>query len=200
MTGPVFLIGSAAATIISAGRDPGSAMSSGAVFPGLAAVVVLLGGTAFTRTLQWDMGDVVRGKLVLTLLSFGVSIGLSAVGSGVLLPLFAGASATGRILIRLLLFPLLVEALLLLLRMACRVCFGQGMPAQNALVVLLPTMLVGSMLGRFLCTNLESIWETVGVSLALAAIEALLRFTMAWRDAAATALCRRHTGGGGGGG
>lgn len=168
-----------------------SLILSMAVFPLGAALLVTCFGYPFTRQLSKEAGPGVRHKLLLTVVSFVACVGLASVGSATLTKAFVQAPTIGRVLIRIIGFPLVVEVFLLVIRLTARSALGHRIAAQYSLVFMLPTMLVASMLGRFLSTNLESFAETVGVSITIALVEMTMRFTLPWRDKTALALRRR---------
>ena len=158
--------------------------------PVVVTLVMTLGLTPYLRSLKLELGGLVKHRVALTLASLASAMFIASLLSGLIMQLYFNSSTSGRVLIRLLLFPLLVEFLMLGVRAVARASFGPSVAAQNTLFFLLPPMLTASLVGRFLSTNLETVQETVAVSLAVASMEMLLRFTLPYRDAAFQSMRR----------
>ena len=183
----------AAATLLFASSRPPDNSAPLPVFlsiPVVATLLMTMGLAPYLRSLRLEVGQLVKNRITLTLASMASAMFIASLFSGLIMQLYFKSSISQRVLIRLFLFPLLVEVMLLAVRAVARSAFGPGVAAQNTLLFLLPPMLTASLVGRFLSTNLESIQETAAVSVAVASVEMLLRFTLPIRDSAVQHLRR----------
>ncbi len=176
--------------VVSRPADTAPSLPVFLTMPVLVTVVMSIGLTPFLRNLQAEIGALVKHRTILTFASLSSAMFIASLLSGLIMQLYFRSSIAARVLIRLFVFPLVVEAILLCVRGVARTALGPELAAQNTLLFLLPPMLTASLVGRFLSTNLESVQETIAVSMAVASMEMLLRFTLPMRDRAAQSLRR----------
>ena len=139
--------------------------------------------------------DLLYSPIKLSILSIVLTVIVALVVLDVITPIFANSSSLTRILIRLVAFPLLIELPAGAVRTAARFWMKEDFPLDRVLTALLGPVVLSSMVGRFLATNMETVWETIGVSILLSAIELLLRVTMLLRDDFYVQCCGRPCGG-----
>jgi len=140
-------------------------------------------------------GDLMKSPVKLSILSILLTVAVALIVLDVLTPMFAKADSLTRILIRVIAFPLLIEIPAGAVRVAARYWLSDGFPLQRILLALLGPVMLSSIVGRFLTTNMESIGETFAVAILLSLVEVLMRSTMLWRDDLYVACCGRPCGG-----
>ena len=135
--------------------------------------------------------DFVQQPLRCALVLFGATIAFIFVIISYVLPAFSTSDTWGRVLIRLVVLPILLESIQAVLRWLARSSLAHEVPSQLMVLFMLPSAAFSAILGRFFTTAVDSIYVTIGLSLAIAAVEMLMRFTMPARDAMYSAACAR---------
>ena len=161
---------------------------------------ISFGAILFPAAVQAWLAAPVTSGLVAGGISWSLSVSATAALVGTATPLvtfglFSSASTIGRLLIRLLLLPLLLEGALTFIRVASARAVVPG--ATAAIMALPPAMMLHMCLavqGRILSTNMATLGETVLVSLLLAVVEVGFRATTPLRDRAAEACCLQAMG------
>lgn len=141
------------------------------------------------------LGSIMTAPVKFGLLSIVLTMAVALVVLSVLTPIYIASGSVVRILIRVVAFPLLIEMPAGAIRVASRYWLGKNFPFSRMLLALLGPVILSSVMGRFLTTNMETIGETVLVSLLLSGVELALRSTMLWRDDVYLACCGRPCGG-----
>ena len=144
------------------------------------------------------LGRLILAPYKMALLAMLLTLLVAFVVLQVLTPAFAEANPFNRVLIRVLVFPLLIEMPAGAIRVASRYWLGPKFPLARMLLFLLSPVMLSSMVGRFLATNMETLAETAAVSILLSIMEVVLRSTMLWRDNLYARCCGRSCGGLGG--
>ncbi len=141
------------------------------------------------------LGRFITAPYMLALVAMALTLIVAFVVLQVLTPAFARADPFTRVIIRVFLFPLLIEIPAGAIRVASRFWMGPQFPLARMLLFLLSPVMLSSMVGRFLATNMATLGETVAVSILLSIMEVLLRATMLWRDNLYASCCGRPCGG-----
>ena len=141
------------------------------------------------------LGRFILSPYKLALLAMVLTLLVAFVVLQVLTPAFAQATAFNRVLIRVFVFPILIELPAGAIRVASRYWLGPNFPLARMLLFLLSPVVLSSMVGRFLATNMETLGETAAVAVLLSVMEVFLRSTMLWRDNLYARCCGRSCGG-----
>ena len=165
--------------------------------------VILLGGFIVQVIPAWVtpymysgvLKGLVSSPIKLSLLSLLLTSIVAVVLLEFVTPAFSTGSSSTRIIIRLVAFPLLIEIPVGAVRTAARFWMEGDFPLDRMLTAMLGPVVLSSMVGRFLATNMETLWETVGVSILLSGIELLMRMSMLARDDCYVQCCGRMCGG-----
>ncbi len=106
-----------------------------------------------------------------------------------LAPVFSRSSDTVQVLIRLVAFPFVVEAMVMATRCLGARYLRPRVPKDTTMVYISQSVTIMAMVGRFLTTNMGSTALTILVSVAGALLEMTLRLTMVHRDAFYQSMC-----------
>jgi len=139
--------------------------------------------------------DIMKSPVKMGLLSVVLTAAVALVVLDTLTPAYAQAGTGTRILIRVIVFPLLIEIPAGAVRVAARYWLKPDFPMSRLIIFLLSPIVLSSMVGRFLTTNMETISDTIAVSLLLSLMEVFMRSTMLWRDDLYARCCGRPCGG-----
>ncbi len=129
---------------------------------------------------------IVHSSIVLSLLVAAVAI------IGFVAPLFSRATPLTQVLIRLVVMPIAVEAVVMLSRGVGARYLRAHVPQDTMLVYIGPAVLITATMGRFFTTNMNSTAQTVLVSVITAAVEIFMRLTMVHRDSFYQRVCGRR--------
>ena len=138
---------------------------------------------------------VMSHPMYLSVLSTMLTMVVAYLVLNIITPAFLTGDTTTRVIIRLIVFPLLIELPAGAGRLVARYWMGEHYPMDRILISLVGPLVGSSLMGRFLATNMETVWETVGLSIALSVVELLMRSTMLWRDDLYIQCCGRPCGG-----
>lgn len=179
-----------AANLLLVGRPPGRAarraeLLTSFAYIGFATLLIATVGRCIISPMRSQLRGYILRPLLVAFVSLTATQGVAAIGSSFLLPWFASASRFERVIIRLIVFPLISEAILTAVRLVCRVSFTPSLASQYTIMWLTPPLLATSLLGRLLATNLSSLGEAIALAIMIALIERGMRFTMPSRDFAA---------------
>ncbi len=111
----------------------------------------------------------------------------------VLMPLFVGSSDAVRVALRLVALPLLTEFCSAAVRLMNRKWMVADVPGVLRGFAMTPMSIAMAFVGRLFTTGMDSLALTVLLSLAVAAVELLLRWTVPQRDACVMAVVRKTT-------
>ena len=111
----------------------------------------------------------------------------------VLAPWFFSSTPTFKILFRLFAWPLFYEVVMASVRLCTRSSASAKVPHDRVFFSFTAATMAFSLVGRLMTTALDSLEATIGVSLALAAVELIMRASLPTRDAWYRAGWKRMT-------
>lgn len=113
---------------------------------------------------------------------FGSLSAAGAVNIGFLFEAFFNSGDLGRAAIRIFVLPLLSEAVYAAGRFVLAAWGAPGMPASYLTILLCSMMFYSALVGRIFMSSMSSIGATVALSVFVAAVEVIMRFTVRTRD------------------
>lgn len=187
---PVILGAVAISNVILVRREAARATANAdawtaASYIGFGTVLITTVGHFVVVPMRSQLRGYILRPLLVAFVSMTATQGVAAIGSSFLLPLFAASSRLQRVVIRLIVFPVISEAVLTAVRLVCRISFTPSLASQYTIMWLTPPLLATSLLGRLLATNLSSLGEAIAIAIMIALVERGMRLTMPYRDFAA---------------
>ncbi len=148
-------------------------------------VPMVVGPWVMRGQLRSSMRDACRMQSVIVLVELFVAIMVA----GVVAPVFSRASPTVQVGIRLIVFPIFVELLVMMSRCSGIRYLKAHVPQDVMLGYISQSVMITSIVGRFLTTNMNTTAQTVLVSVATATVEVAMRLTMVHRDGFYQSVC-----------
>ena len=118
-----------------------------------------------------------------------IELFVAASVAGAVAPAFSRASPAVQVGIRLVIFPIFVEMLVMVSRCTGVRYLKPHMPQDVMLGYMMQAVTITAIVGRFLTTNMNTTAQTVLVSVATATVEVVMRLTMVHRDGFYQKLC-----------
>jgi type IV secretory pathway VirB3-like protein len=146
-------------------------------------LVALVGGCIWPLLIYREMHFISYRPFLLPLIHGGLGIVFVAAVLFGFLPLFNQSGDGVRVLLRLVLVPLFADGSALVVRLADKYLLDGSVPGATRGYTLLPVSLTLAFVGRFFTTGLSSLWLTILLSVAVAMLEVVMRWTVVQRDA-----------------
>ena len=144
----------------------------------------LVGGVTWAVLARRHLHFVSFRPILLSLVHGSLAAIYVALALYVVLPVFLQSGDGVRVAVRLVVVPLMAEAIALLTRVPDHQLLDGNVPGASRGFMLVPISLVLSVVGRFCTTGMTSLGLTIALSLAVAALEVTMRWTVLQRDAA----------------
>jgi len=185
------VVGGLRQLVAGAGLDEGNEALWGLLTLGLVWMVQLLPATSAPAILRGALRGLVHN---MWRLQVAYMLGLTAFSFlmlSVLAPLFARSSPIMQVVIRVVLYTVVLEVVIAIVRVCSRANFSSHLPRDNLVVLLAPIVISAGLLGRILSSSMDSVAETIGVAIAISVTEVTLRMTLPSRDRVLLQCCWR---------